>query len=81
MKTTSREGLRPLEVFVFDDVRTDFRTLVPGYASPVELNLLIVLDVATGEQINAIEKLQMLQKELPLKFSTPQNSRSKGNSQ
>lgn len=45
---TTREGLRPLEVIMFDDVRTDFKILVPGYASPVELNLLVALDVATG---------------------------------
>jgi hypothetical protein len=45
---TTREGLRPLEVIMFDDVRTDFKILVPGYASPVEINLLVALDVATG---------------------------------
>lgn len=45
---TTREGLRPLECVMFDDVRTDFKILVPGYASPVEINLLVALDVATG---------------------------------
>lgn len=45
---TTREGLRPLECIMFDDVRTDFKILVPGYASPVEINLLVALDVATG---------------------------------
>lgn len=45
---TTREGLRPLEVIMFDDVRTDFKILVPGYASPVEINMLVAIDVATG---------------------------------
>ena len=44
----TREGLRPLEVVLFDDVRTDFKILVPGHAAPVELNLLVAMDVATG---------------------------------
>lgn len=45
---TTREGLRPLELIMFDDVRTDFKILVPGYASPVEVNMLVAIDVATG---------------------------------
>jgi hypothetical protein len=44
----TREGLRPLEVVLFDDVRTDLKILVPGHATPVELNLLVAMDVATG---------------------------------
>lgn len=44
---STRAGLRPLEYVMFDDVRTDFKILVPG-AGPVELNLLVALDVATG---------------------------------
>jgi hypothetical protein len=44
----TREGLRPLEIVLFDDVRTDFKILVPGHAAPVELNLLVALDLATG---------------------------------
>lgn len=45
---TTREGLRPLECIMFDDVRTDFKILVQGHESPVEINLLVALDVATG---------------------------------
>ncbi len=44
----TREELRPLEFVMFDDVRTDFRILVPGCDRPVDLNLLVALDVATG---------------------------------
>lgn len=44
----TREGLRPLELIMFDDVRTDFKILVKGFAAPVELNLLVAMDVATG---------------------------------
>lgn len=48
---TTRDGLRPLEYVMFDDFRTDFRILVTGYASPVELNGLVALDVATGRPL------------------------------
>jgi hypothetical protein len=44
----TRAGLRPLEFIMFDDVRTDFRILVPGCPGPVQLNLLVALDLATG---------------------------------
>ena len=44
----TRDGLRPLEFVMFDDVRTDFRIIVPGFISPIELNLLVALDLATG---------------------------------
>src|SRR6185369_3839467 len=44
----TREGLRPLELVMFDDVRTDFKILAPGCASPVEVNVLVAMDVATG---------------------------------
>ncbi len=47
----TRDGLRPLEYIEFDDFRTDFKVLVPGYASPVELNGLVAIDVATGRPL------------------------------
>lgn len=40
-------GLRPLEGVVFDDVRTDWLVIVPGIPQPVELWLLIAMDIAT----------------------------------
>lgn len=45
---TTRDGLRPLECIMFDDVKTDFKIMVSGYESPVDLALLVAFDVATG---------------------------------
>lgn len=45
---TTRDGLRPLECIMFDDVKTDFKIMVPGFESPVDLALLVAFDVATG---------------------------------
>ena len=46
---TSRVGLKPLEFVMFDDVKTDFRIIVPECGdTPVDLHLLVCIDVATG---------------------------------
>jgi hypothetical protein len=45
----TRVGLRPLELVAFDDVRTDFRIIVAGCPMPVELHLLVAIDVASGK--------------------------------
>jgi hypothetical protein len=36
---------------MFDDFRTDFKILVSGYASPVELNGLAALDLACAKPL------------------------------
>lgn len=44
----SRVDVRPLEFVMFDDWKPDFKIVVPGFSSPVDLNLLVAIDVATG---------------------------------
>ena len=45
---TTRSPYRPLEYVMFDDWKPDFKIIVPGFSSPVDLNLLVAIDVATG---------------------------------
>lgn len=40
-------GLRALQGVVFDDVRTDWLVIVPGYPEPAELWLLVGMDIAS----------------------------------
>ncbi len=49
-------GLRPLEGVVFDDVRTDWLVIVPGQENPVELWLLVAMDIATRKIIAWVAK-------------------------
>jgi hypothetical protein len=44
----TRVGLRPLEFVAFDDVRLDLKIVVPGFDHPVDLHLLVAVDVASG---------------------------------
>lgn len=46
-KPNDYSALRPLEVVVFDDVRMDFLVSYPGHAKPVEMWLLVAMDMAT----------------------------------
>jgi len=49
-------GLRPLEGVIFDDVRTDWLVIVPGQPTPVELWLLVAMDIATRKIVAWVAK-------------------------
>ncbi len=46
-KRNDYSGLRPLELVVFDDVRTDWLVSVPGVKKPCEFWLLVAMDAAS----------------------------------
>jgi|GEM_PF-3904971 len=46
-KRNDYSGLRPLELIVFDDVRTDWLVSVPGQKRPCEFWLLVAMDAAS----------------------------------
>lgn len=46
-KKNDYAALRPLELVVFDDVKTDWLVSVPGFEKPCELWLLVAMDAAT----------------------------------
>lgn len=46
-KRNDYAGLRPLELVVFDDVRTDWLVSVPGVKKPCEFWLLVAMDAAS----------------------------------
>lgn len=43
----TRDGMRPMEYVVFDDVELDFLTLVPGVERPCKIRAIVCKDVAT----------------------------------